>query len=189
MTLKNNEKIVAASKNSDIKKLAHEAGYKLVTNNGYTVKAICPKCEEKGLAILQTAGITGNYVDLPWVSFKTAFVFKADRGINTDKYTKIYACPCGWRKFVAMNPEKPKCHTKGCNAILPKDRTQFCYKCRPPKLIPVEKALVKCAGIKGKPCGNILPKGRIKYCYTCRPYSGSVKVNQSAKESGSKVTM
>lgn len=143
MTLRTNEKMVEASKKSDIIKLATEAGYKLVTNNEFHVKAICPKCEEKGWEILQTSGITDGYVDLPWVNFKTALTFKAGNGINQNKYIKIYACPCGWRKFISPSAEKPKCKTKGCKAILPEGRKQFCYKCRPPKQSKTKEVVSK----------------------------------------------
>lgn len=52
----------------------------------------CPDCEAQGEAILQTAGITGNYIHLPWVNYYTALLFTSKNGKN-----HVFACRCGWR--------------------------------------------------------------------------------------------
>ena len=117
----------------EIIKQARKNGYTQLLHNGYPVKVTCEECKKQADKTLK-----GKYPF--WVQTRNAIIF------NNDNFT-IHACPCGHRVKFSKNhtktqssnvaavkiKEKTYCKTNGCNAILPKGRKSYCYKCRPPQ--------------------------------------------------------
>lgn len=132
--VRTNEKMVRARKKSEIIESGKKVGYELVIKDKFWVMVICPICKARRDKLLQLPGITQEDKNfLLSINLKTALVFNNSRSINPKRYSKTYACQCGWRKFIAPAEEKPKCITHGCNATLPKGRKAYCYKCKPYK--------------------------------------------------------
>lgn len=131
---------------------AAEHGYYPNTNqNGYSM-ALCYPCQQKLIKKYGPGKWRAATKEMKTPNTALVLTRKSDG-------KKVLACPCGFRRHVggtnnhtpstnstAPAPKKPvrKCHSKGCNAILPAERKMYCYKCRPKgkmvwKNVPTEK--------------------------------------------------
>ncbi len=135
-----------AMTNGALKANALKTGYKPKYNAGRPLMVICDACKEVAETIIKQQKVLSKKIEeIPWINVNTAFVLW---NVDKDK-ANIHACPCGWRRIFGAPASKPsatkatktsttkvhaKCKTKGCNAILPKERKSFCYRCRPKKV-------------------------------------------------------
>jgi len=139
-------------KNSDIKKVAQQHGYKYT---GYSTWK-CDACNEEMLKILKAAGFTNTVPS--WVNVYHALKFRKKDSI-------IVACQCGWRKDIT--PKKRYCSTKGCNVVLNNnDKHTICFKCRKDKATSSAPTTKICNRIG---CNNPVPVDRVAVCYDCIP--------------------
>jgi hypothetical protein len=147
MTTENKAKTFEERINDIIKAAAEHNYYPNTNQNGYTM-ATCYDCQQR---------LIKKYGAGKWRAATKDKKTPNTALVLTNKSTgaKVLACPCGFRKSIdpgvnvrknpvnkTFTPKKPvrKCHTKGCNVILPAERKMFCYKCRPAaKNVPAKK--------------------------------------------------